>query len=495
MTLRVDQLTELWGPPLTEPAPAAAAFTAVSTDSRADLAGALFVPLVGERFDGHRFLAAALAGGAAAAVAQRDRLSAPQLEALAALGRPVWLVDDTLLAYQELGRLWRRSLGVPVVAVTGSAGKTTTRELIRAALASLGPVVASSGNENNDVGAPLTLLKADATTRALVVEMGMRGLGEIERLSRCAEPDVAVITNIGTAHIGRLGSREAIATAKCEISAALRPEGLVVIPAGDPLLEAALAAGWSGRVRRVALADDELAPGTPPADLVGRLAAPFPASGSDTERPEAERLDAEHLATERQAPERLEVEGLPPITLPLAGRHNARNLLLALAVALELGVAPAALNDLAVEVPGGRNRRLQLGGVTVLDETYNASPEAMLAALELLAAQPLAPGATRTAVLGTMLELGESSLALHRQVAQRARSLGLEGLVIVDGGAEGAAMLEAAAGLERLVRVERPEQALEPLLGWLRPGDALLLKASRGVALERLLALLQERLG
>ena len=490
MTLRVDQLTELWGPPLTEPAPAAAPFTAVSTDSRADLAGALFVPLVGERFDGHRFLAAALAGGAAAAVAQRDRLSAPQLEALAALGRPVWLVDDTLLAYQELGRLWRRSLGVPVVAVTGSAGKTTTRELIRAALASLGPVVASSGNENNDVGAPLTLLKADATTRALVVEMGMRGLGEIERLSRCAEPDVAVITNIGTAHIGRLGSREAIATAKCEISAALRPEGLVVIPAGDPLLEAALAAGWSGRVRRVALADDELAPGTPPADLVGRLAAPFPASGSDTERPEAERLDAEHLATER-----LEVEGLPPINLPLAGRHNARNLLLALAVAQELGVAPAALNDLAVEVPGGRNRRLQLGGVTVLDETYNASPEAMLAALDLLAAQPLPADAARYAVLGTMLELGESSLALHRQVAERARNLGLDGLVIVDGGAEGAAMLEAAAGLERLVRVERPEQALEPLLGWLRPGDALLLKASRGVALERLLALLQERLG
>jgi UDP-N-acetylmuramoyl-tripeptide--D-alanyl-D-alanine ligase len=399
---------------------------------------------------------------------------------------------------------------VPVVAVTGSAGKTTTRELIRASLACLGPVVASSGNENNDVGAPLTLLKADVTTRALVVEMGMRGLGEIERLSRCAEPDVAVITNIGTAHIGRLGSREAIATAKCEISAALRPDGLVVIPAGDSLLEAALAAGWSGRVQRVALADDALAPGTPPPDLVGRLVASSPASDGDSERPEAERpeaerLDAEHLATEhlaterqaaeRLAPERLEVEGLPPISLPLAGRHNARNLLLALAVALELGVAPAALSDLAVEVPGGRNRRLQLGGVTVLDETYNASPEAMLAALDLLAAQPLAVGAARYAVLGTMLELGESSLALHRRVAERARNLGLDGLVIVDGGGEGAAMLEAAAGLERLVRVARPEEALEPLLGWLRPGDALLLKASRGVALERLLSQLQERLG
>jgi UDP-N-acetylmuramoyl-tripeptide--D-alanyl-D-alanine ligase len=495
MTLPLDQLLALWGEPLGEPTRRPASLAAVSTDSRADLNGALFVPLVGERFDGHRFLETALAGGAAAAVAQRDRLSPEQLEVVVALGRPVWLVDDTLLAYQELGRLWRRQLAVPVVAVTGSAGKTTTRELIRASLARLGPVVASSGNENNDVGAPLTLLKADATTRALVVEMGMRGLGEIERLSRCAEPDVAVITNIGTAHIGRLGSREAIATAKCEISAALRPDGLVVIPAGDSLLEAALAGCWSGRVQRVALADDELAPGTPPADLVGRLVAPSPASDGDTERPEAERLDAERQAPERQAAERLEVEGLPPMSLPLAGRHNARNLLLALAVALELGVAPAALSDLTVEVPGGRNRRLQLGGVTVLDETYNASPEAMLAALDLLAAQPLPADAARYAVLGTMLELGESSVALHRQVAERARNLGLDGLVIVDGGAEGAAMLEAAAGLERLVRVARPVEALEPLLGWLRPGDALLLKASRGVALERLLPLLQARLG
>ena len=495
MTLPLDPLLALWGEPLGEPTRRPASLAAVSTDSRGDLNGALFVPLVGERFDGHRFLETALAGGAAAAVAQRDRLSPEQLEAVVALGRPVWLVDDTLLAYQELGRLWRRQLGVPVVAVTGSAGKTTTRELIRASLACLGPVVASSGNENNDVGAPLTLLKADATTRALVVEMGMRGLGEIERLSRCAEPDVAVITNIGTAHIGRLGSREAIATAKCEISAALRPDGLVVIPAGDSLLEAAMAASWSGRVQRVALADDELAPGTPPADLVGRLVAPSPASDGDTERPGAERPEAERQAPQHQAAERLEVEGLPPMSLPLAGRHNARNLLLALAVALELGVAPAALSDLAVEVPGGRNRRLQLGGVTVLDETYNASPEAMLAALDLLASQPLAVGAARYAVLGTMLELGESSLALHRRVAERARNLGLEGLVIVDGGAEGAAMLEAAAGLERLVRVARPEEALEPLLGWLRPGDALLLKASRGVALERLLPLLQERLG
>jgi len=297
------------------------------------------------------------------------------------------------------------------------------------------------------------------------VEMGMRGLGEIERLSLCAEPDVAVITNIGTAHIGRLGSRQAIAQAKTEITAGLAPRGLVVIPAGDPLLEAALARGWQGRVRRVALADEtpDFDAALPSADLVGTL--------------EGKQL-------------RLDQGAFVP--LPLEGRHNARNFLLALAVAQELGVpvAEPGAAPWAVEVPGGRSRRLQVAGIEVLDETYNASPEAMLAALELLAHQPLAPGARRYAVLGTMMELGEHSLALHRQVAERARQLPVDGLVIVDGGAEGEVMQAAAEGLPRLARVAEPEAAAAPLGAWLCPGDVVLLKASRGVALERLLPLL-----
>ncbi|MCX5951765.1 MAG: UDP-N-acetylmuramoyl-tripeptide--D-alanyl-D-alanine ligase [Cyanobacteria bacterium] len=382
MSLPVSQLDALWGPPLAR-VEATTAIDRVSTDSRGDLAGALFVPLVGERFDGHSFLLAALET-AGAVVAQRGRISDAMVARAGELGKPLWAVADTQLAYQQLGRLWRRHLAVPVVAVTGSAGKTTTRELIRALLAPLGPVVASSGNENNDVGVPLTLLKGDTTTAAYVVEMGMRGLGEIERLSRCAEPDVAVITNIGTAHIG------------------------------------------------------------------------------------------------------------PLVPLPLEGRHNARNFLLAVAVAQELGVpvAEPGAAPWAVDVPGGRSRRLQVAGIEVLDETYNASPEAMLAALELLAHQPLAAGARRYAVLGTMLELGEHSLALHRQVAERARQLQLDGLVIVDGGAEGEAMQAAAEGLPRLARVAEPEAAAAPLGAWLCPGDVVLLKASRGVALERLLPLL-----
>ncbi|NDG75738.1 MAG: UDP-N-acetylmuramyl peptide synthase, partial [Synechococcaceae bacterium WB8_1B_136] len=173
-------------------------------------------------------------------------------------------------------------------------------------------------------------------------------------------------------------------------------------------------------------------------------------------------------------------------SLPLEGEHNARNLLLALAVARELGLNLPQLEPLQVALPGGRSRRVPIGEVVVLDETYNASPEAVLAALALLDRQP----SRHFAVLGTMLELGDQSLALHRQVAERAAQLGLDGLVIVDAGPEGQAMVEAAAGLERLALVSTPEQALEPLRQWLQPGDQLLLKASRGVALERLLPLL-----
>jgi len=444
----------------------------ICTDSRRLGPGQLFVPLVGERFDGHGFLAQAAAAGAQAALVQRDRAGAVPP------GLLHWLVDDTLDAYQTLALLHRRRLGAPVVAVTGSAGKTTTRELIRSVLAGLGPLVASSGNENNDVGVPLTLLRAGREHRAVVVEMGMRGLGEIERLSRSAEPDIAVITNIGTAHIGRLGSREAIATAKCEITACLRPDGLLVIPAGDPLLEAALAQVWQGRVCRVALADDPGFADPDSADPSFAAARSMPSAAGSW--PPADLIGVLHTETAT-----LSVDGVE-LSLPLEGRHNARNLLLAVAVARELGVPLQALTHLQVEVPGGRNRRLQLGGLTVLDETYNASPEAVLAALDLLAVQP----GRRFAVLGTMLELGDQSEALHRRVGQRALERGLDGLVVVATAPEARAIAEAAAPLPQLVVVETPEQAAESLGRWLRSGDVLLLKASRGVALERLMPLL-----
>lgn len=446
MTITVRQLIACWGPPLGPSFDPDMALGRICTDSRSLQAGDFFVPLVGESFDGHRFLAQLPALGAQAAVVGQSWSDPVPSDLLH------WRVDDTLQAYQQLALLHRRALGQPVVAVTGSAGKTTTRELIRAALAPLGPVHCSEGNNNNDIGVPLTVLSADTHHRALVIEMGMRGPGEIERLSRCTEPDVAVITNIGTAHIGRLGSREAIAAAKCEITAALKADGVVVIPAGDALLETALSKVWSGRVLRVRLADD--APVA--ADCIGAVDAG-----------------------------QLEVGG-HRLPLPLEGRHNARNCLLALAVADQLGVSSASLNAMEVSVPGGRNRRLVQGGLTLLDETYNASPEAVMAALALLSSQP----GRRFAVLGTMLELGAESLQLHCAVASQAAALKLDGLVVVDGGEEGRAMANAAAALPRIAVVSSPEGAAEPLSKWLRAGDVVLLKASRGVALEKLIPLL-----
>jgi len=446
MTLTLRQLLDAWGMPQGASFEPDALVGRVCTDSRQLQAGDFFVPLVGERFDGHHFLAQLPEHKVQAAVVSRS-----WTEPLPS-GLLHWRVDDTLLAYQQLALLHRRALAKPLVAVTGSAGKTTTRELIRAALAPLGAIQASEGNNNNDVGVPLTVLGSTAADAALVIEMGMRGPGEIERLSRCTEPDLAVITNIGTAHIGRLGSREAIAAAKCEITAGLHPKGTVVIPAGDPLLESALAAVWSGRVLRVRLADDPEVE----SDLVGDVNGDQLLIGADR------------------------------LPLQLEGRHNARNLLLAVAVADQLGVSRKALQAMQVTVPGGRNRRLQQGGLTLLDETYNASPEAVLAALDLLAAQP----GRRFAVLGTMLELGERSLELHQEVAARAVQLGLDGLVLVDGGAEGKAMAEVAAPLPHLQLVSHPEDAAAPLAAWLNSGDVLLLKASRGVALERLIPLL-----
>ena len=436
-----------------DPTTLAWTFEHISTDSRALQPGDLFIPLRGERFDGHDFLDAAVSVGVAGALIARDWAGYVP-EQLATV-----VVDDTLSAYQQIALAWRRQLHCPVVAVTGSAGKTTTRELIKACLSPLGAIESSVGNENNDIGVPRTMLRSNSSHAGLVLEMGMRGLGEIHRLSVCAEPDVAVITNIGTAHIGRLGSRAAIAQAKCEITDRLKPSGLLVIPAGDPLLEAEVSRVWNGRVQRVALSDDPLEPGTPAPDWVAQL------QGQSIE---------------------LASQGLK-LTNPLEGRHNARNFLLALAAAQELGVTVEQLSELSVSLPGGRSRRLSINGINILDETYNASPEAMLASLELLKQQP---GGHRYAVVGTMLELGEQSLSLHRQVGEKAAALELDGLVVVAEEPEASAVIQGAAGLSKLVCVASPEAAAEPLKQWLRPGDHVLLKASRGIALERLIPLL-----
>ena len=248
MEINLRDLIELWGEPIfIDDIKLSEQIGTISTDSRTFKKGSFYIPLVGENFDGHDFLDEISNKGAQAAIVSKNyNGSVPS-------SLPHWVVLDTLFAYQQIALLHRSNLNLPVVAITGSVGKTTTRELIRAILSPLGNVVSTRENENNDIGVPKTLLRCSSKDSAIVLEMGMRGLGQIERLSRCSEPDVAVITNIGHAHLGLLGSRDNIARAKSEITSNLKPDGVLIIPFGDDLLEKALRGKWSGRIIRVAI--------------------------------------------------------------------------------------------------------------------------------------------------------------------------------------------------------------------------------------------------
>ena len=463
MVLRLYHLTQIWGEPINhESIDINSPLGSVCTDSRLVSKGDFFVPLQGSKFDGHRFLQEAFEIGAQASVVSRfSNVPVPT-------GFPCWRVDDTLHAYQQLGLLHRRKLKAPVIAVTGSAGKTTTRELIKASLASLGQVISSTNNNNNDIGVPLTLLTADQSNCAIVVEMGMRGIGQIKRLSSFTQPDIAVITNVGSAHLGLLGSRSNIAKAKCEIVASLKPKGLVVIPAGNLLLEEELKQVWKGRVIRVGLIDDSKGQleayressfdRLPKADIIGNF---FPNNNLITFE--------YHV-----------------FKLPLEGRHNAVNFLLALAVAKEMNVPFRDLSQLQVHLPSGHQGCTQIGPITVIDETYNSSPEAVKAALDLLVTKK----GRHFAVLGTMLELGEESVDLHREVIEYADQLELDGLIIVTSGFDLFTKNLSTYSIREFAIVSSPEEAFKPLTSWLESGDILLLKASRGIQLDRLIPLL-----
>ncbi len=421
----------------------------VSTDSRALVAGDLFVALRGDRFDGHAFVEAALERGAIAALVDAQFVPEPSLLAqFAAQGAGLLQVPDTLAAYQQLGHCWRQSFSGPVVAITGSVGKTTTKELIAAVLAAdQSPVLKTEANYNNEVGVPKTLLQLGDQHRFAVVEMGMRGLGEIELLSRLAVPDVAVITNVGTAHIERLGSEDAIAQAKCELLLHLKPEGMAVLNHDDDRLMRRSAQVWSGKTVTFGLAGG---------DVCGEL------------------LDAQTLRV-----------GELQFTLPLPGRHNALNFLAALAVARVLGIEWSGLSNLRLTMPSGRSQRDVLPqDVVILDETYNAGLESMLAALQLLADTP---GQRRIAVLGTMKELGDRSLEFHQRVGERVAELRLDALFVLADPVEAAAFEAGAVGVPTQCFADATGLNQHLVTG-VKPGDRLLFKASRAVALDRVVA-------
>jgi len=459
--LTLAQLSKLWGDPISAGSVNLNdQLGRVCTDSRKLIKGDFFVPLKGKSFDGHSFLDKVYEMEAQATLVDRESSFLVPRELTH------WLVDDTLIAYQQLALLNRLELRFPVVAVTGSVGKTTTREMIRATISSLGEILSTRENNNNDIGVPSTLLEGSISHVAAVIEMGMRSRGEIARLSDCTKPDIAVITNVGTAHIGRLGSREEIAEAKCEITSSLKSNGVVIIPAFNTLLDDVLKKRWHGRVVRVCL-EETLC-------NYSNKNKSFLQSNNNS------------LLTARLNLEKgfLEVEG-HLLRIPLEGRHNALNFLLAVAVARELRVPMESFDNLTVSTPKGRNNRIKVGEINILDETYNSSPEAVKAALELLISKP----GRHFAALGTMHELGEHSLSLHKEIAEYVVKSSLDGLVIISQGIEAEEMYSVAKVLPKIIVVSSPEDAVIPLKEWLQPGDNLLVKGSRSVSMERLVKL------
>ncbi|MEA2298059.1 MAG: UDP-N-acetylmuramoyl-tripeptide--D-alanyl-D-alanine ligase [Solirubrobacteraceae bacterium] len=402
-------------------------------DSREAGPGDLFVGLAGTRARGGSFAAAALAAGAWGVLVDGDH--AEQDPGPGA----VLVAADPLEALGSLARAWRRELGARVVAITGSTGKTSTKDILAALLGQHLVTAASPGNRNTEIGLPLSILEAPAGTEALVLELAMRGPGQIALLTEICEPEVGVIVNVGPAHLELLGSVEAVAAAKAELMAGMAAGATAVIPAGEPRLEP--------HVR----ADQEVVRFGPGGDV--RLVGIGPA-GVEIEA----------------GGERLNIEP------GFRAQHLLVNLLAAVGAARALGVTPGG--RLEVAFSEARGERIELpGGVTVVDDCYNANPMSMRAALEEL--RQTAPG-RRVAVLGDMLELGIDEPRFHRELGAQAAAAGVELLVTV--GPRAALAAEEFTALHR--HVGDAGEAARVVPGLLRHGDTVLIKASRGVGLE-----------
>ena len=425
-----------------------------SIDTRSLQPGDLFVAIRGDRFDGHAFVAAALAAGAAGAVVT----AAPVLPEAGKGGPAPLLIEvaDTTRALQDGAREMRRRAGAKVVAITGSAGKTTTKELAAAFLAAKYSVFRNKGNLNNHIGLPLALLELRTRPEVAVVELGMNHAGEIRTLIGIAEPDVRVWTNVGDAHLGFFDSADAIADAKGEILDQARPGDLLIANADDERIAA--------RIR----------------DFAGRtvtfgLSAAAQVRGSDVE----------HLGLDGMAATVTTPRGEMRMRTPLLGTGNLLNLLAAAAVAIELGVPLPAIADRAASMAPAphRGELLRLpGGITLIDDSYNSSPAALKRSLETVHA---ATGSARKiAVLGEMLELGAHAERLHQECGRAAADAGLSLLIAVGGdGAQWLADSARRAGMAEsaVLYVPTSNAASEIALRKVRPGDLILVKGSRGI--------------
>jgi UDP-N-acetylmuramoyl-tripeptide--D-alanyl-D-alanine ligase len=438
-----------------------AAIGGAVVDSRRITPGDIFFALPGERTDGHRFLDAAVAAGAAALVVGQP-LAAARLDELAGPGQRVTIVavDDVAVALRAVAASYRERFSPLVVGITGSLAKTSTKELAAEVLAVRYAVLKSAGNENNEIGLPLTLLRLRPEHEAAVLEMGLYTQGEIALLARLARPSIGVVTAVRGVHVSRAGSIEAIEAGKRELVEALPPDGWAVLNADDPRVTR-MAAHTSARVLRYGFG-----------------------VAADVRAEDVRWRGAKGMAFRLHLP-----GGTAEVVTPQLGRHGVHNALAAAAVATCAGLdADAIVAGLARDVPvAHRSQLIHAGRWTILDDSYNASPDAVVAALDLLAGLP----GRRVAVLGAMLELGDASPREHRRVGAHAAGV-VDRLVVVGQDAADIAVGAREAGLarERVTLVPDRDAALADLLTDLHDGDVVLVKASRGAALD----LLVERL-
>lgn len=443
------------------------ALRGVSTDTRSLTAGALFVALQGPSFDGNRFARAAAERGAGALLLRGERGTLGSVLAELPAGLPVLAHPDPRRALADLA-LWHRSrLPIPVIGITGSCGKTTTKNVLVQLLSGSRRVVGSPSSFNNDIGVPHTLFLADEGTEVLVVEMGTNRPGEIAALCRTARPTAGILTNVGASHLEGLGSVGGVAQEKSDLPASLSREGFLVLSADCPWTPRMRAAS-AARVLTVAIEGE--------ADLVARDLW-FHAGGTTF---------------------RLEGLGLPSVevTMPLLGRHNVQNVLCALAAAAGLGLGLGAVLPALGRLEGGRSRmqRIDLGEVLLLDDSYNANPESAAASVRVLAG--LHGHARRVLVLGDMLELGPSAPEHHHRIGALAAAAGIDLLVLVGElvRATAAGALEAGFDPAGLVPLGTAEEAAERVPGLVGAGDVVLVKGSRRLGLERVVARIAQEL-
>ena len=456
-SIRLEDLLVATGGRLLGPT-SVTSFATAAVDSRHVTPGSCFVALRGERVDGHRFAAEAVRAGAAVLLVERP-VPLPE-----GIDVAVVLTPDPLRALQELAAWWRARSAVRVVGVTGSTGKTIAKEIIADVLARTMPTLRSEGNLNSESGLPMTLLRLEPSDEVAVLEMSMYTQGEISRLAEIARPEVGVVLSVHPTHLERAGSLEAIARAKAELPAALPRDGLAVLNADDPRV-AAMRSVSGAPVRTFGLG---------PADV----------QASDLE---SRGLEGTSFTLRTPWGTRRMLSATP-------GSHLIPHALAAAAVAERFDVP---LDDVAAALAAGSHapHRMALAearsGATVIDDSYNASPVSVLAALEFLAETPLPAGRRRLAVLGDMLELGPDEEELHRQVGDRAGRV-VDGLVVVGERARWIGEGAQAAGLRRVASARDTDAALAVVDRELAPGvgDLLLVKASRGVELDRLVAAL-----